>query len=243
MKDTEEGSVSILLPKKLIRQIRVDIEPESLPEPRKIKPRHPAESEVVTADEASGVESASSAPAKAAVESGAVADGTSVGESVDESVGLAEGVSLSEDVDSAGDVENPGAVRQVEFRQSDLDEVRPAGNVPEESGTSGTGDISAERPTYYWTCKLVQDGMFGPDEIVVIRQIDMATYWEHLQGGLDDGLHIPLRNAIEPARMEVLVAAVESGVETEFDQLRERVPAEIGDLELMFFLQQQSLIQ
>ena len=80
--------------------------------------------------------------------------------------------------------------------------------------------------------------MFGPDEIVAIRQIDIATYWEHLNSGLDDGLHIPLNNAIDPRRLGLIAEVADAEFGMALDELRERVPTEIGDLELTFFLRQ-----
>ena len=212
MKDTEEGSVSILLPKKLVRQIRVDIEPESLPEPRKPKPKKTVAIEAENGD--SIVDESSNGTTKVAV----AATDVSVADSV-------QGV-------------DPAPEGHVEFRQSDLDEVDPTGKSGLEERTSGPGDLRVGRPTYYWTCKLVQDGMFGPDEIVAIRQIDIATYWEHLNSGLDDGLHIPLNNAIDPRRLGLIAEVADAEFGMAFDELRERVPTEIGDLELTFFLRQ-----
>ena len=197
MKDIQVDSASILLPQKLLRQIRVDIEPDSLP-----LPRQKAKTECEPSEQVKSSVSESTARTTGAMEHG-------------DSAGLSK-----ELVQSTRD-------------SSELTEVT---TVPLESGA-----MFVERPTYYWTCRLLQDGFYQVDEILAIRQIDEATFWSHLTSGLDDGQFVPLKNVLGSQRLGLIESLIDCESELEFDDVRERVPSEINDFELAFFLRQRSL--
>ena len=214
MKDNEEVADSILLPKKLLRQIRVDIEPASLPSPRSKTP------------DKSRVEPL---PATATVSEAQPASTANVGEEL-----------------TIPD-ETTAPSRFDDLRKDDLDSSEEFGqpeSLERETSTASEASRRAtaecDRPSYYWTCKLVQDGIYELGEILHIRRINADSFWKHISKGLDEGLFVPLDKLIDRKRQELIASSLDPTTTLNFSDARERVPLEIGDSELKVFLRQRS---
>ena len=90
--------------------------------------------------------------------------------------------------------------------------------------------------TYYWTCKLAQSGEFRVAEIIAIRQIDNQTFWAHLAEACEQDETVPIEHLFSSERLTLLEAAVGDSDDTHFEAIRQRVPLDISNHEIQFFL-------
>ena len=104
-------------------------------------------------------------------------------------------------------------------------------------------DEPLERPNYFWTWRLVEEGCFSLEEMLAIRDIEYVTFWDHLVLAAEAGLPIQVDRVMEDSEIATIESAIDgenspnlTGDSVQFHELHSQISPHIPVGQLRLFL-------